>query len=69
LLGVASAIPPIATDEHRERQQRTREAAAERRLDAVVAFSRGGGTHDRTADVLATGSASAGSALDRPGQP
>lgn len=29
-----------------------REAAAERGLDVVVAFSRGGGTHDRIADVL-----------------
>jgi Xaa-Pro dipeptidase len=42
----------ISTEEHRERQRRTREAAAERGLDVVVAFSRGGGTHDRIADVL-----------------
>jgi Xaa-Pro aminopeptidase len=42
----------ISAEEHRERQRRTREAAAERGLDVVVAFSRGGGTHDRIADVL-----------------
>lgn len=42
----------ISPEEHRERQRHTREAAAERGLDVVVAFSRGGGTHDRIADVL-----------------
>jgi Xaa-Pro aminopeptidase len=38
--------------EYRERQVRAREAAAERGLAAFVAFSRGGGAHDRVADVL-----------------
>src|SRR3954467_8853415 len=38
--------------EHRQRQARAREAAAERGLAALVAFSRAGGTHDRLADAL-----------------
>jgi Xaa-Pro aminopeptidase len=38
--------------EYRQRHVRAREAAAERSLAALVAFSRGGGTHDRVADVL-----------------
>jgi Xaa-Pro aminopeptidase len=38
--------------EYRERQRRARDAAAARGLSALVAFSRGGGTHDRTADGL-----------------
>jgi Xaa-Pro aminopeptidase len=42
----------VSADEHRDRQARTREAAAERGLDALVAVSRGGGTHDRVADAL-----------------
>jgi Xaa-Pro aminopeptidase len=42
----------VSADEHRDRQHRAREAAAERGLDALVAISRGGGTHDRVADVL-----------------
>jgi len=42
----------ISAEEHRERQARLRRAAAERGLQAVVAFSRGGGTHDRVGDVL-----------------
>jgi Xaa-Pro dipeptidase len=46
------AVAAITADEHRERQARVRVAAAERGLDAVVAFSRGGGTHDRIADAL-----------------
>jgi hypothetical protein len=42
----------ITSDEHRERQARVRAAAADRGLQAVVAFSRCGGTHDRVADAL-----------------
>jgi Xaa-Pro aminopeptidase len=42
----------IAAEEYRHRQQRAREAAAGRGLRALAAFSRGGGTHDRIADVL-----------------
>jgi Xaa-Pro dipeptidase len=42
----------ISADEHRQRQARLRSVAAERGLAAVVAFSRGGGTHDRLADAL-----------------
>jgi hypothetical protein len=42
----------VSADEHRDRQARTREAAAERGLDALAAVSRGGGTHDRVADAL-----------------
>lgn len=43
---------PIEPAEHRQRQVRAREAAAERGLAALVAFSRAGGTHDRAADVV-----------------
>jgi hypothetical protein len=46
------AVIEISGDEYRERQARLRAAAADRGLGAVVAFSRGGGTHDRTADAL-----------------
>ena len=46
------ATTGISADEHRDRQARLRAAAAERGLRAVVAVSRGGGTHDRTADAL-----------------
>jgi Xaa-Pro aminopeptidase len=42
----------ISADEHRERQARLREAGRARGLDAIVAFSRGGGTHDRVGDAL-----------------
>ena len=42
----------IEPGEHRQRQARLRELAARRGLRAVVALSRGGGTHDRTADAL-----------------
>ncbi len=42
----------IELDEYRERQERAREAAAERGLSALVSFSRGGGAHDRTAGGL-----------------
>jgi len=42
----------ITSDEHRQRQARLRAAAADRALQAVVAFSRCGGTHDRVADAL-----------------
>src|SRR5215211_7589218 len=42
----------ISAEEHRERQTRLRAAADERGLQSVVAFSRGGGTHDRVGDVL-----------------
>jgi Xaa-Pro aminopeptidase len=38
--------------EYAERQERARAAAAARGLSALVAFSRGGGTHDRLADAL-----------------
>jgi ectoine hydrolase len=38
--------------EHRERQDRARSAAAERGLSALVSFSRSGGVHDRIADAL-----------------
>ena len=43
---------PISPAEYRARQERTRAAAAELGLAALVAFSRGGGTLDRLADVL-----------------
>ena len=43
---------PIAPDEYRMRQDRARGAAAERGLAGLVAFSRGGGTLDRLADVF-----------------
>ena len=43
--------PTIEPAEHRERQARARAAAAERGLAALVAVSRGGGAHDRVADV------------------
>jgi Xaa-Pro aminopeptidase len=46
------AITGISVGEYRDRQARLRAAAAERGLYAVVAVSRGGGTHDRTADAL-----------------
>jgi Xaa-Pro aminopeptidase len=42
----------ISAQEHLERQARVRDAARERGLAAVVAFSRGGGTHDRVGDAL-----------------
>jgi hypothetical protein len=42
----------VESAEYRHRQARAREAAAECGLAAVVAFSAGGGTHDRVADVL-----------------
>jgi ectoine hydrolase len=45
---VAPAIEPA---EHRARQARARAAAAARGLTALVAVSRGGGAHDRVADV------------------
>jgi Xaa-Pro aminopeptidase len=45
----AGAVEPT---EHRERQARAREAAAAHGMQALVAFSRGGGTHDRLADAL-----------------
>jgi Xaa-Pro dipeptidase len=48
-MGARAAIQP---DEHRARQAQAREAAAERGLTALVAFSRGGGAHDRVADGL-----------------
>ena len=38
--------------EYRGRQARAREQAAERGLGALIAVSRGGGTHDRVADAL-----------------
>src|ERR1700754_843462 len=46
---VSAGIEPA---EHRDRQAGRREAAAARGLAAVVAVSRGGGTHDRVADAL-----------------
>lgn len=42
----------VEPDEHRERQTRAREAAAARGLAALVAFSRGGGSHERVADAM-----------------
>jgi Xaa-Pro aminopeptidase len=42
----------IEAEEHRERQNALRRLAREDDLDAVVAWSRGGGTQDRSADVL-----------------
>jgi Xaa-Pro aminopeptidase len=42
----------IPADEYRERQDRLREAGRARGLEAIVAFSRGGGTHDRVGDAL-----------------
>jgi Xaa-Pro aminopeptidase len=42
----------VAPTEHRERQARAREAAAAHGMQALVAFSRAGGTHDRLADAL-----------------
>jgi hypothetical protein len=47
-----SAVTEISAGEYRDRQARVRLAAADRGLSGVVAFSRGGGTHDRTADAL-----------------
>ncbi len=47
-----SAVTEISAGEYRDRQARTRLAAADRGFAAVLAFSRGGGTHDRTADAL-----------------
>jgi Xaa-Pro aminopeptidase len=46
---VLSTVEPA---EHRQRQARARRAAAERGVAALVAVSRGGGTHDRAGDVL-----------------
>jgi Xaa-Pro dipeptidase len=46
------AMTGISVGEYRDRQARLRAAAAERGLQAVLAVSRGGGTHDRTADAL-----------------
>ena len=42
----------IAEDEYLRRQADVRAAARERGLDAVLAFSRGGGTQDRIGDAL-----------------
>jgi Xaa-Pro aminopeptidase len=44
--------PPIGPAEFRLRQQRAGRAASERGLAGLVAFSRGGGTLDRLADVF-----------------
>src|ERR687887_624955 len=42
----------VEPEEHRDRQDRARRAAAERGLRALVSFSRSGGVHDRIADAL-----------------
>jgi Xaa-Pro aminopeptidase len=42
----------IGAEEHRARQNALRTLARQRGLDAVVAWSRGGGTRDRSAEVL-----------------
>ena len=47
-----AAVAGISPDEHRARQRALRAAAADRGLQAVIAFARGGGTHDRLADGL-----------------
>jgi len=46
------AAAGVQPQEHRERQDRARKAAAERGLRALVSFSRSGGVHDRIADAL-----------------
>ena len=55
----------IEATEYRERQDRARRAAEERGLSALVVFSRGGGSHDRIADVLGSGRARDLTALRR----
>jgi len=47
-----AAVPRIAPDEHRARQARARALAAERGFDALAAWSRGGTTQDRYAEVF-----------------